>query len=116
MSYLYFLLPLLFLVAALPLKNYLEIKRVAKKDAYWSKWLSEKPDLKNYCEAHGQALESPFCDYCGSKRQMPNLEMVISFKPKFGVINNSVKQHSYFKSYICGGCGTELFRERYEGE
>lgn len=110
----YLTLAFFFILLSLPLRNYLEIRRVAKKDAYWTEWLGGKPGLTEYCEIHGQALGDPMCDFCGSNRQMPRLEMVISFNPKFGVINNSVERHSYFKSYLCGKCGSELFRERYE--
>jgi hypothetical protein len=32
-----------FLIASLPLKNWLEIKRIAEKELRWTKWLNEKP-------------------------------------------------------------------------
>lgn len=116
MTYYHLILAISFLAAALPIKNYLEIRRASAKDKLWTKWLGEKIGLIKYCEIHKQDIHSPVCDYCGSARQMPSLEMVIPFRPKFGLISNSVEQYSYFKSYICGGCGTELFRSRYEAE
>lgn len=61
-----------------------------------------------------QNVENIICDYCGSNRQLPSLEMVITYKPEFGFISNSFQMHSHFKAYICSGCGTQLYRERYE--
>jgi len=105
---------LVFLLFALPVKNWLEIRRIQKKDDEWSLWLVEKPSLQEYRLIHDQALGVVKCDYCGSCRQSPSLEMVISYKPKFGIISNSIQKFSHFKTYICSGCGTQLYRERYE--
>ena len=103
-----------FLILALPVKNWLEIKRVQKKDEKWSNWLLEKPTREEYCLKTNQSVEKISCDYCGATRLLPSLEMVISHKPKFGLINNTFDRYSHFKSYICSGCGTQLYRERYE--
>lgn len=103
-----------FLVAILPLKNWLEIKLVKKKELRWVRWLNEKPSKKQYCEIHQQNPKKISCDFCGASRHLPSLEMVIVNQPKFGFINNTFSGYSYFKTHICSGCGTELFRERYE--
>jgi len=99
---------------AFPLKNWLEIERVRKKDKNWSNWLSEKPSRQEYCLRTNQSIENIKCDYCNSSRQIASLEMVITFQPKFGFISNRFDKYSHFKSYICSGCGTQLYRERYE--
>jgi hypothetical protein len=105
---------IVFLVSALPLKNLLEIKRVREKELRWERWLGERPSKEEYCKTHGQDLENITCDFCGAKRQLPSLEMVITHKPKFGILNNTFDKYSHFKTFICSGCGTELYRERYE--
>lgn len=108
------LLCIIFLIAALPLKNWLEVEQVRKKDAKWTNWLLEKPSRDEYCLKTNQTTENIKCDYCDSNRQLPSLEMVITYQPKFGLISNSFQKHSYFKTYICSGCGAQLYRERYE--
>jgi DNA-directed RNA polymerase subunit RPC12/RpoP len=104
----------IFFIFAFPVKNLLEIKRVKKKDNKWSNWLIEKPSLQEYCLKNSQNPGAIKCEYCGSERSLPSLEMVISYRPKFGIISNSVEKYSHFKTYICSGCGTQLYRERYE--
>ena len=104
----------IFLIASLPVKNWLEIKRVKNKELRWLRWLNEKPTQDQYCKARNQNPEDIKCDYCGAHRQLPSLEMVITYNPKFGIFKNTFDQYSHFKTYICSGCGTELYRERYE--
>jgi len=101
-------------ILAFPLKNWLEIERVRKKDENWSNWLFEKPTREEYCLRNNQSAENIECDYCNSRRQLPSLEMVIAFQPKFRLISNTFQKYSHFKAYICSGCETELYRERYE--
>ena len=107
-------IPIIFLIAALPLKNWLEIERVRKRDEKWSNWLLEKPSREEYCLRTNQNIENIKCDYCDSNRQLPSLEMVITFQPKFGIISNKFEKYSHFKVFICSGCGTQLYRQRYE--
>ena len=104
----------IFFIFAFPVKNWFEIRRVEKKDKEWSHWLLEKPSLQEYRLKNNQILGAVKCGYCGSERSLPSLEMVISYRPKFGIISNSVEKYSHFKTYICSGCGTQLYRERYE--
>jgi len=104
----------LFLAASLPLKNWVELQRLRKKELRWINWLSQKPTKLQYCEMHQQSVDDIKCDFCGAGRQLPSLEMVMTSNPKFGIINNSFDKYSHFKTYICSGCGTELYRERYE--
>ena len=104
-----------FLFLALPVKNWLEIRSVEKKDAIWTAWVKQRPSKEEFCIKHDQNPEDLRCDFCGCKRIVPSLEMVITHKPKFGFINNSFEKYAYFKSYICSQCNSDLFRERYEG-
>jgi len=104
----------IFVILALPVKNWFEIKGVEKKDLLWSRWLQDRPSREEYSKKHNQNIENLECDFCKRKRIVPNLEMVIAHKPKFGLINNSFEKYSYFKSYICSQCNSDLFRERYE--
>jgi hypothetical protein len=103
-----------FLLLAFPLKNFLEIKNIHKKNKHWDSWVQELPfkkeSTKNYSQNDGQIR----CDYCDSVRQYSRIEMVIEHCPKFGLINNAFSKSSYFKSVICSGCNTTLYRERYE--
>jgi len=104
----------LILMAAFPLRNWLEIRRVRKIDAEWSRWLSEKPSREEYCLETNQNINEIKCNFCGSLRHPPRLEAQIEYKPKFGFVSNKFQINSYFKTFICSGCNTQLYRERYE--
>jgi len=67
-----------FLLASLPLKNWLEIKRVKEKELRWVRWLNEKPSRAEYCKIHKQDADKISCDFCGASRQLPSLEIVIT--------------------------------------
>lgn len=77
------------------------------------RWLSERPSLIEYCELHPQFAFNQKCDYCGSGRQLPSLEMVMPNNLKFGLITNSFDRYLHFKSYICSQCGCDLYRDSY---
>lgn len=109
------LICLTILMAAFPFRNWLEIRQAKKKDAEWTRWLQEKPSREAYCLATNQNIEDIKCNFCGSRRFIARLESKIIYKPKFGFINNKFQMNSYFKTYICSGCNSQLFRERYEG-
>ena len=104
----------IFLITALPLKNWLEIRVIRKKEKQWLAWLLEKPSRTEYCAQNGQRVDAIKCDYCGSGRQLPSLEMAIASQAKFGVVSNTFIKYTYFKTHICSGCGTQLYREKYE--
>lgn len=104
----------IFIILALPVKNWLELRGAKKKDVMWSAWLNSRPSKEEFCKKHHQDIANPECDFCGCKRILPSLEMVIVHKPKFGFVNNTVEKYSYFKSHICSQCNSDLFRERYE--
>ena len=102
------------LIAAFPLKNWLEIRWVRKQDLEWSKWLSKKPSQEDFALATNQKGDNLKCNFCESSRHLPRLEKKIPFKPEFGFINNKVEKYSYFRTIICTGCGAQIYRERYE--
>jgi hypothetical protein len=110
----YIVFALLLLIAAFPLKNWLEIRGAKAKDAKWSAWLLERPSREEYCQKTNQSIDNIKCDYCGSDRQASNLIMVIPYQAKFGIMSNTYDRKSYFKTHICSKCGTQLYRERYE--
>ncbi|CAN1487903.1 hypothetical protein MCEREM21_00132 [Burkholderiaceae bacterium] len=104
---------ILMLVGAFPLRNWLEIRLIKKKEKEWAKWLKEKPSYIEYCDKN--PTESGIqCNFCGSNRQVSKLETVIPYKPKFGIINNKTEKNSYYRTCICSGCGSQLYRERQE--
>ncbi len=102
------------LIAALPLKNWLEIRWVKKQDFEWSDWLSKKPSREDYSKTNSQKNDNIKCNFCESTRHFPRLEKKIPYKPKFGIINNQFEKYSYFRTIICSGCGSQIYRERYE--
>ncbi len=108
------LLAISLLIAMFPLKNWLVINRTKEKELRWMQWLNEKPTKSEYCSIHQQKPDKIECDFCGASRQLPNLEMVMTSNPKFGIFSNKFDKYTHFKTYICSGCGTELYRERYE--
>jgi hypothetical protein len=104
----------LFFILALPLKNYLEIKNIQKKDDFWLRWVHELPSKEVYIQKDPLNQDEIKCKYCKATRQYPSLEMVIRCRPTFGIINNTHNKFAHFKTYICTGCGTQMYRERYE--
>jgi hypothetical protein len=108
------LLVISLLIAMFPLKNWLVINRTKEKELRWMQWLNEKPSKSEYCLTHQQSSDKIECDFCGASRQLPSLEMVMTSNPTFGIFNNKFDNYIHFKTYICSGCGTELYRERYE--
>jgi ribosomal protein S27E len=105
---------LLILMAAYPLRNWLEIRMIKKQDLKWSNWLSEKPSRDEFAMLTNQNNDVIKCNFCGSHRHLPRLEKQIAYKPKFGFINNKIDMYSYFTTIICTGCGSQIYRERYE--
>ncbi len=102
------------LLAAFPLRNWLEIKWIGKQDEEWSNWASKKPSKEEYIAATNQQSDNIECNFCGSNRHLPRLEKKIAYKPKFSFINNKIEKYSYFRTIICSGCGSQIYRERYE--
>ena len=104
------------LFAGFPLRNHLEVRGIQKKTALWMRWLSQKPNLEAYCEMHGQSPDAMECDFCKATRFASRIEMTIETGLQKGFFTNRQGGHSYFKSYTCSGCGTQLIRERIDKE
>lgn len=98
--------------AALPLRNWLEIRRAKIYIKKWDRWLEQKPSKTKFL--HKLSGATICCDYCNNIRQFVELEMVLPANPTFGLIHNSHSKSLYYKRFICSGCGTELYREKYE--
>lgn len=110
----YILISIGIVLAALPLKNWLEIRWVKKQDAEWSNWLSKRPSREEFIIKTNQKDRDVRCNFCGSLRHLPRVEKKIPHKPNFGFINNKFDKYSYFRTIICTGCGSQIYRERYE--
>ena len=84
MPYLLILVALLFLLAAYPLKNWLEIREFRKLEEKWTKRLNGLPNKVQYCLEHQQ---------------------------DGAVISNVLASESEFTVYSCARCGAELYGE-----
>jgi len=104
---------LIFLIAAFPLKNYLLIQKNLVKKNKWIAWAHDRPSFDEYCEKNDQSISTFKCDFCGEKRVLPSLEMVIPADMRFGYISNSYEKYLHFKSHFCSKCGTDLYRKIY---
>lgn len=102
----------IFLFAALPFKNFLEIHITKKENDKWGVWLSRMPSKEAYCKTHQSSTHTTICDFCKCDRQLKTIEKVLNAPPKFGVVNNLTQGKYQFNSYFCSKCGTELYREQ----
>ena len=87
MLYLLILLPLLFFLAAYPLKNWLEIRDLKKLDAMWTARINNLPSKDRYCSEH-QRDGLIFCDFCDFNRQRPYEVATVLNVPQWGFIAN----------------------------
>jgi len=103
---------IIFLIAALPLKNFLEVSIRKKEVERWNSWLNSAPDKSKYSKDDKDGGLGVLCDFCNSNKQFKTLQKVLDSPPEFGFINNTSKEKYQFSSYFCRGCGTELYREK----
>lgn len=111
MTYFYLLLPLLLLLGAYPIRNWLEIRSYAKQDQNWMRRINELPSKDIYCQEHerdGMIL----CNYCHFERQRPQQEATVPHEPQFGLISNVLVNQSQYTIYSCARCGTQLYGEK----
>ena len=104
----YILIPVLLLLAAFPLKNWLEIRNFRKLDEKWTNRLNSLPSKAQYYLEHQQD-SAVLCNYCQFDRQRPHHLAVVPDKPQFGFISNIIAGESDYTVYSCGRCGTELY-------
>ena len=110
MNMIYILIPVLFFLAAYPLKNWLEIREFRKLEEKWAKRLNGLPNKVQYCLEHQQD-GTVICNYCKFDRQRPYQLAVVPNEPQFGFISNVLTGESEFTVYSCARCGTELYGE-----
>jgi DNA-directed RNA polymerase subunit RPC12/RpoP len=106
----YILIPVLILLAAYPLRNWLEIRNFRKLDEKWTNRLNSLPSKAQYCLEHQQDA-MVLCNYCQFDRQRPHQLAVVPNEPQFGFISNEIVGESDFTVYSCARCGTELYGE-----
>ena len=106
----YILIAVLMLLAAYPLKNWLEIRDFRRLEEKWSKRLNSLPSKVQYSLEHQQD-GTVICHYCQFDRQRPYHLAVVPHEPQFGFISNEIAGESDFTVYSCARCGTELYGE-----
>lgn len=111
MLYLLILFPLLFFLAAYPLKNWLEIRSVKKLDAQWTTRIKSLPSKDRYCSEH-QRDEVIFCEYCDFDRQRPYEVATVPKVPQWGFIANKLTGESDYRIDACARCGTKLYGQK----
>jgi len=107
----YILIAVLMLLAAYPLKNWLEIRDFRRLEEKWSKRLNSLPSKAQYYLEHQQDGKV-ICHYCQFDRQRPYHFAVVPHEPQFGFISNVLNGESDFTVYSCARCGTELYGEK----
>ena len=107
---LYILVPILFFLAAYPLRNWLEIRDFRKLEEKWTKRLNGLPSRVQYCLQH-EDDSTVICNYCKFDRQRTYHLAVVPYRPQFGFISNKIAGESDFTVYSCARCGTELYGE-----
>ena len=108
MLYLLILFPLLFFLAAYPLKNWLEIRDLKKLDAIWTARINSLPSKDQYCLEH-QRDGAIFCEYCDFDRQRPYEVATVPKAPQWGFIANILTGESDYQIDACARCGTKLY-------
>ena len=111
MLYFFILFPLLFLLAAYPLKNWLEIRDLKKLDAMWTSRINSLPSKDQYCSEH-QRDGAIFCEYCDFDRQRPYEVATVLNAPQWGFIANVLTGESDYRIYACARCGTKLYGQK----
>jgi hypothetical protein len=102
---------LLFLLA-FPFKNWLHVRGENKKKIRWEKWLLEKPTKEEYCSGATENTDVIQCNFCSSSRVFPGPEVGAVERLSYGFFQNSSQGFIHYKTYICSGCGSHLYREK----
>jgi hypothetical protein len=104
-------LTLLFLLA-FPFRNWLHVRGENKKELHWEKWLLEKPTKEDYRSRITENADVIQCSFCSSSRVFPGPEIGVVEKLNYGFFQNSSQGYIHYKTYICSGCGSHLYREK----
>ena len=90
----------------------MEVRGENKKKVFWEKWLLEKPTKEEYSRKGGVNADVTQCNFCGSSRVFQGPEVGVVERFGYGFFQNSSQGFIYYKTYICSGCGTHLYREK----
>ena len=102
---------LLFLLA-FPFRNWLHVYGENKKKLLWEKWLLEKPTKEQYFRSVTKNTDVIQCNFCSSSRVFPGPEVGVVERLSYGFFQNSSQGFIHYKTYICSGCGSHLYREK----
>ena len=102
---------LLFLLAY-PFKNWLHVRGENKKKLYWENWLLEKPTKEEYSRKGSLSADVIQCNFCSSSRIFPGPEVGVVERLSYGFFQNSSQGFIHYKTYICSGCSSHLYREK----
>jgi len=102
---------LLFLLA-FPFKNWLQVRGENKKKLHWEGWLLEKPTKVEYFRGATENADAIQCNFCSISRVFPGTEIGVVERLSYGFFKNSSQGFIHYKTYICSGCGTHLYREK----
>jgi DNA-directed RNA polymerase subunit RPC12/RpoP len=83
-----------------------------KKRLHWEKWLLEKPTKEEYCSRITENADVIECNFCSSSRVFPGPEVGVVERLSYGFFQNSSQGFIHYKTYICSGCGSDLYREK----
>jgi hypothetical protein len=102
---------LLFLLAY-PFKNWLHVRGENKKKLDWENWLLEKPTKEEYSRKGSLSADVIQCNFCSSSRIFPGPEVGVVERLSYGFFQNSSQGFIHYKTYICSGCSSHLYREK----
>ena len=108
----FFLIATLLFLLAFPIKNWLHVREQNKKKLHWEKWLLEKPTKDEYYIRSTENTGLIQCNFCSSSRVFPDPEVGAVEKLSYGFFQNSSQGFIHYKTYICSGCGSHLYREK----
>ena len=102
---------LLFLLA-FPFRNWLHVRGENKKRLHWEKWLLEKPTKEQYFTGATKNTDVIQCNFCSSTRVFPGPEIGVVERLSYGFFQNASQGLIHYKTYICSGCSSHLYREK----
>ena len=95
-----------------PFRNWLEVRGESKKKLFWEKWFLEKPTKEEYLRGASTNTDVLQCNFCSSSRVFPDPEIGSVETLSFGFFHNTSQGFIHYKTYICSGCGSHLYREK----
>ena len=101
----------LFLLA-FPFRNWLHVRGENKKKLHWEKWLLEKPSKEEYCRSSTENTDVIQCNFCSSSRVFQGPEIGEVERLSYGFFQNSSQGLMHYKTFICSGCSSHLYREK----